>query len=430
MKYIKNRNGLQKMLYLCNLTVQIRYIMDKLIEISERLVNRVSFDFKRSLLGEIEWENRLIEIKGARGTGKTTLLLQRAKQLQSTAVVLYTSLDLPYFYSNSLFELADEFYKKGGKYLFLDEIHKYPNVKIGQDWSNEVKSIYDSFPDLMIVYSGSSLLHLHAGNGDLSRRKASYELHGLSYREFLNFSYSFDFEKFSLIELLRDHVSIARTINEQIKPLAYFQEYLQIGYYPFFKESIPNYSSRLQNVINLIIESDIPATVSIPSDNTEKLKKLLGAISSSVPYTPNLKALSVNLSIADTRTTLKYLTLLENAGLIKQLSTESIGNKILQKPDKIYLQNTNLLYVLSHNQPDMGTVRETFFYNQLMKQYPVTYPKVGDFLVNNELLFEVGGRAKTQKQIESYNGPKYIVADRIEIGFANKIPLWLFGFLY
>lgn len=404
--------------------------MEKLFEISERLMLNVSFDFQRTLLFEIEWDNRLIEVKGARGTGKTTLLLQRAKQIQKNALVLYTSLDLPYFYTNSLFDLADIFQKRGGKYLFLDEVHKYPRFNQGQDWSTEIKNIYDSFPDLKVVYSGSSLLHLYMGNGDLSRRKISYELHGLSYREFLKFQYSIDLKSISLEDIFNKHTVIAAEITNQIKPLAYFQEYLQYGYYPFFKESISNYPARLRNVINLIIESDIPSTVAIPSENTEKLKKLLGAISTTVPYVPNLKELSGNLGISDTRTTLKYLTFLENGGLIKQLSTESIGNKILQKPDKIYLQNSNLLYVLSMDSPEKGTVRETFFYNQITKMNSVTYPKYGDFLIADKYLIEVGGKSKKIKQIKDFKGEKFIVSDDIEIGFGDKIPLWLFGFLY
>ncbi|MBP6755706.1 MAG: ATP-binding protein [Bacteroidia bacterium] len=404
--------------------------MDILFEISERLIRGLSTHFQRYLSQKIEWDNRLVEIKGARGTGKTTLMLQRAKELQKKHLVLYTSLDLPYFYTNSIFDLADTFYKSGGNYLFLDEIHKYPNVKLGQDWSNELKAIYDSFPELKIVYSSSSLLHLYKGNGDLSRRKVSYELYGLSYREFLNFQYWEKFEAVPLSELLSNHIQIAREINEKIKPLANFNEYLQIGYYPFFKESKSNYPARLLNIINLIIESDIPAVASAPSENTEKLKKLLGAISSTVPYTPNIKALSNHLSIADYRTTLKYLNLLEHGGLIKQLSANSIGNKILQKPDKIYIQNTNLLHVLAPKNTETGTIRETFFYNQLLTEHQVTYPKIGDFFIDQHILFEVGGKSKTQKQLESYEGEKYIVADNIEIGFGNKVPLWMFGFLY
>jgi predicted AAA+ superfamily ATPase len=404
--------------------------MEKLFEISERLIINVSFQFERALLHEIEWDNRLIEVKGARGTGKTTLLLQRAKQMQKEALVLYTSLDLPYFYTNSLFDLADQFQKKGGKILFLDEVHKYPSFNQGQDWSTEIKNIYDSFPDLKVIYSGSSLLHLYMGNGDLSRRKVSYELHGLSYREFLKFQYSIDLKPVSLEDIFKKHTAISAEITNQIKPLAYFHEYLQYGYYPFFRESISNYPARLRNVINLIIESDIPSTVAIPSENTEKLKKLLGAISTTVPYVPNLKQLSGNLNISDSRTTLKYLTFLENGGLIKQLSTESIGNKILQKPDKIYLQNSNLLYVLSMKNPEIGTIRETFFYNQITKDNNVTYPKYGDFLIANNYLIEVGGKSKKMKQIKDYEGEKFIVVDDIEIGFGEKIPLWLFGFLY
>jgi predicted AAA+ superfamily ATPase len=404
--------------------------MEKLNEISERLIQGTSTNFQRYLSKKIEWSNRLIEIKGARGTGKTTLMLQHAKTLQKKETVLYTSLDLPYFYTHSLFDLADTFYKSGGTYLFLDEIHKYPNVNPEQDWSNELKAIYDSFPKLNIIYSSSSLLHLYKGNGDLSRRKVSYELYGLSYREFLNFQFGYNFETYSLPELLKNHVNIAREINEKIKPLAHFKEYLQIGYYPFFKESIANYTNRLLNIINLIIESDIPSTISIPSENTEKLKKLLGAISTTVPYTPNIKEVSNHLSISDYRTTLKYLNLLEYGGLIKQLSSDSSGNKILQKPDKIYLQNTNLLYVLSSQQHEIGTIRETFFYNQLLVDNQINYPKFGDFMVNQEYLFEVGGKTKSQKQLENYNGEKFIVSDNIEYGFGNKIPLWLFGFLY
>ena len=404
--------------------------MNALLEISNRLINNVKTNFTRGIIHKIDWNQPIIEIRGSRGVGKTTLLLQKAKQLQKTGVkLIYISLDIPYFFNQSLFDFALEFSKYGGEYLFIDEIHRYPSKHKNSDWSLELKNIIDSIPELKIIYSGSSILHLFNGNGDLSRRKASYLLNGLSFKEYLEMNKVVTLNTLSVDEIVHNHTEIAQQYTKNFKPLLHFNNYLKIGYYPFYKDNESVYFNQLQNVINLIIDTDIAYLTSISINAKEQLKRLLGAISTTVPYTPNMKTLAQLIEITDQRTLLKYLQLLEEAQILHLVKSDAVGNKAMQKPEKILINNTNLMFALGMNNTDKGTQRETFFFNQLDFNNRIVYSKIADFKVNENYIFEVGGKNKGKKQLLGAEN-SFIVSDDIEIGFGQKIPLWLFGFLY
>ena len=404
--------------------------MQQLHEISNRLLKSTSINFKRSLYNQIDWNDKLIEIKGARGVGKTTLMLQKAKEISDTGKsVLYISLDIPYFYKNQLFETAEEFFKYGGQYLFIDEVHKYPQKQKKIDWAQELKNIYDTIPDLFVIYSGSSILQLYQSQGDLSRRKSSYFLNGLSFREYLQFYKKINYKTITFKEIINNHQDISNEIIRKIKILPEFNNYLQTGYYPFYAENPEKYFERLTEVINVVIETDIPYVSEISYETLHKLKQLLSAVASTVPYSLNLSDISSKLYITDQRTLLKYFNLLEIAELINTLGAKVTGNQILSKPQKIYMNNTNLPYAIDKENIQVGTQRETFFLNQLRYLHKVNYPKTGDFIIDNKFTFEIGGKNKDKKQIKDIEN-SYLAIDNIETGFANKIPLWLFGFLY
>ncbi len=396
--------------------------MQYLVEKFRKKLMHLPMQFQRSLMDDIAWEARLIGIKGARGAGKTTLILQRIKgQFSDFREVLYVSMDDLWFAEHRIVELADSFVKQGGRYLFLDEVHKYP------DWSREIKNIYDDYPELYIVFTGSSLLEILNARADLSRRAVTYELQGLSFREYLHFTQGIAFPIYSLDDLLKRHEEIAAEVVHEIKPLAYFGDYLAFGYYPFFKEVPDLYMQRLSEVVNLILEVELPQLRKVDVAWTSKLKQLLLIIAESAPFKPNISALSTKIGI-NRETLLGYLYYLAESGLTRQLYREGKGISRLQKPDKIYLENTNLAYAIRPSQPDTGTVRETFFANQLAFRHELSYPKSGDFCVNQQHVFEVGEPNKSGKQIA--DTPGFLAIDQIELGYQNQIPLWLFGFLY
>ena len=399
---------------------QILLDMEELYENSRRILRNTSDVFSRYLLSQIDTERKLIGVKGARGSGKTTLLLQLLKQ-KDPAEVLYVSLDSLYFANNSLFELASIFSKKGGKYLYVDEVHKYLN------WSQEIKNIYDSLDDLKVIFTSSSALEINKGKYDLSRRAIVLELAGLSFREFLELKYSIKLPTISLENILSNHEKLVSEFLEKIKPFKYFEEYLIEGYYPYFVQEKEYYHQQLLETINLVIESDLPAIYNIDYYSVVKLKKLLYVVSDLVPFIPNLNKLANQ--VGTTRDSLlKYLYLLHNAHILSWISSDSYGINFMKKPNKLYLENTNIAYALNAHS-NMGTMRETFFYNQLQVNHNLTYPAKGDFMVDDKYLFEVGGKSKDYKQIAGVEN-SFIVADDIEYGFGNKIPLWLFGFLY
>lgn len=397
--------------------------MERLKQISESRLQQVPTGFTRFLIDEIHWGDRMIGISGARGSGKTTLILQHMKSnLPVGAEALYVSLDDIYFAGNPIVLFAEEFYKKGGEYLFMDEVHKYP------DWSRELKNIYDNLSDLKIIFTSSSALDIYKGGYDLSRRAVVYNLPGLSFREFIELKYRLTFPAYPLEEILHEPERIARGINAKIRPLKLFEEYLQSGYYPFFIESERNYPERLINILNLILENDVPTIFNIDYYSVMKIKKMLAVLSRIVPYKPNIEKLA--RQAGTTRDTLlKYLYYLEKAEVVKWLTKDTFGINYLNKPDKIYLNNTNLMYALNSEKPDKGTLRETFMLNQLMVRHKVTYPKKGDFLIDGRYLIEVGGKAKNAGQVPGREN-SFIAADDIEFPHGIKIPLWLFGFMY
>ena len=398
--------------------------MRQLFETFYQLIERTSTDFTRYLYHEIHWESRLIAITGARGTGKTTLMLQYIKEHYTpySNEVFYVSLDNIWFTTHSLLDLADYFHKMGGNTLFLDEVHKYPT------WSIEIKNIYDSYPDMKVVFTGSSMLEIHKGEADLSRRAVQCHLPGLSFREFLELEYAYKTESFSLTDLLTHHVEIAMSIGKALKPLVAFKDYLSFGYYPFYREDRPLYHEKLLATLNTILEVDLPATERIDYYSIGRIKKLFAILSQLVPCTPNISALSKELGV--TRISLlNYLFYLEKAQALLLLDKQAFGIKQLAKPEKIYLGNTNYAYALGGDKTDVGNVRETFFFNQMRTKHTVTYSTQVDFIVNDEYSFEIGGKNKTQQQLAGVE-KGYLTLDNIEVGFRNEIPLWLFGLTY
>jgi len=398
-------------------------IMEKLFAKSLQKINNTSLSFTRSIVDEIYWDDKLIGIKGQRGVGKTTLLLQYLKRnFKQDRTNLYISLDDIYFSENKLTELVDSFVKTGGEILFIDEVHKY------EGWSQEIKNFYDDYADLKIVFTGSSLLKILNARADLSRRAMVYDMQGLSFREFLNFSLKTEFSAYPLSEILDNHFEITVEINKKIKPLKYFSEYLKNGYFPFFKTYKQNYLKRTEEIINIVLEVELPSQRALNIGSVKKLKQLLYIISQSVPFKPNISKLSERIGIS--RNTLaSYFKYLDDAKITRNLHSGNKGISDLQKPEKIYLENPSFVYALGEEHENVGNLRETFFINQISKKHNVVYTKTGDFYLDNKYTFEIGGKNKTSKQIAGIKDA-FIVADEIEYGFNNKIPLWLFGFLY
>ena len=398
--------------------------MEQLLSRFQFLIARTDTRFVRYLYNRINWNNRLIAIVGSRGVGKTTMLFQHIKLNYDTTSgeALYVSLDNLWFGTHTILELADQFHKNGGKALYLDEVHKYPG------WSREIKNIYDSYPDLKVVFTGSSMLNIFRSGGDLSRRAMKYTLHGMSLREYLEYMYEIKIDAIDLKTILSDHVKIASGITGLIKPIVFFKEYLKFGYFPFYKEDKEGYFTRLSEAVNTIIEVDLPANMSIEFTTIIKIRKLFSIIAASVPFTPNISELS---SLVDTTrpSLLMYLEALEKTNAILALDKEAKGLKRLVKPEKIYLGNTNYSYAFAEERTDIGNLRETFFYSLLNVTNKVTYSDKTDFLVDSKYSFEIGGKRKGQSQISGLSDA-YIVKDDIEIGFGNQIPLWLFGFIY
>mgnify|MGYP002398582013 FL=1 len=399
-------------------------IMEELFRKYIEKIQRIDTNFVRSFIHDINWNARLIGIKGARGVGKTTLLLQYMKLNYSDnwQESLYVSLDSFSFRGKTLIGLADEFVLNGGKYLFLDEVHKYDN------WAQELKNIYDDHAELKVVFTGSSLLEILNSRADLSRRAIVYHMQGLSFREYLEMETSQKFDTFTLEDILTNHIKIANLINSKIKPFRYFESYLKQGYYPFYKEDKDLYEQRLEEVINMMLEIELPLLRGVDIGLVSKIKQVLAIISESVPFTPNVTHLSQKMTVHRT-TLMTYLHYLEEVGLTTNLQKEAKGSVKLQKPAKIYLENTNLMFVLSPSNANIGNARETFFANQVGYKNKLNYHEKTDFLVNNVYAFEIGGKDKTNKQIVGIEN-SFIVADGIEYGYQNKIPLWLFGFLY
>jgi predicted AAA+ superfamily ATPase len=399
--------------------------MEELISYQNNLMARVPGEWYRYLFPEMHNRNRLIGIKGLHGAGKTTMFLQYlAFKYSDPKSGLYVTADHPYFYNNTMFDLASDWTKYGGKLLLIDEVHKYPN------WSRELKLMYDGNTDLRIIFTSSSTLDLYRGESDLSRRLITYDLHGLSFREFLSFHYGLNFRKVSLSEILKDHHQIAVEIVREIKILSYFEEYLLYGYFPFSKDvDKETFIPRLIRIINTVLESDLAYSEEYSTSNIRKIKKLLGVIAETTPFEPNISRIAEKLQLGRNTVT-TFLKNLSDAHVLNLLSRSGKGSSRLQKPDKIYFENTSFAHAFE-NKPEKGTIREIFFMNQLKNAGHLIELATGsgDFLVDRTFTFEVGGKNKGQKQIKDIEN-SYLALDQVEHGFSNKIPLWLFGFLY
>lgn len=398
-------------------------VREKILSISENRMAETPLSFKRSLHARIDWSTRLVCLKGARGVGKTTLMLQRAKEALGPEKALYVSLDNVWVDSRELYSLAEYHLGRGGTHLFLDEVHKIA------DWQNLVKSLHDDLRRLSVVYSGSSLLQLEKRGADLSRRQTAYVLPGLSFREYLSFEGLLDCPAVSLDRLLADHVALARGIRDRIPVLKHFEAYRLGGFYPFYKEEPRHYLSRVVQTANQALEVDYPEIEDVEPSTVRKARRMLAVLAASAPQTPKMENLYRQLG-TDRKQGLKMLYALERAGLLSLLSPARRDTlKLLATPSKIYCDNPNLMAALVPR-PDPGTLRETFFLNQLRAAgHAASCPPRGDFLVDGRHLFEVGGPGKTFRQIADAPD-SHLALDELEVGRAHRIPLWLFGFLY
>lgn len=389
--------------------------MKTLYQKFETLLQSTTTEFKRYLYEEVSWDSRMVGIIGARGVGKTTMILQYIKENLDSKKALYVSADDMYFGENKLFDLADDFYKNAGEYLFIDEIHKYA------DWSRELKNIYDSFPGLKIVFTGSSVLDILKGSSDLSRRAIIYKLQGLSFREYLKLFHSYNTEVYSLKQIVNNEVKLPNITH----PLPLFNDYLKRGYYPFGLEN--EIDLRLGQIIVQTLETDIPQYANLNIGTSRKLKRLLSIIAESVPFKPNFSKISEIIGVS--RNSLDdYFSFMEKAGLIGQLRNETSGIRGLGKVDKVYLDNTNIIFNLVGDKSNVGNLRETFFFNQMRLRNKIISSEKADFVID-DYTFEIGGKNKQQKQIEK-DGKSFIVKDDIEFGYLNVIPLWAFGLNY
>lgn len=396
-------------------------MLNKLLENSALYINLVHVPRKRYFYDQIDHVDKLIGIIGARGVGKTTYILNYLKNnALPLSKKLYLSADNIDLSDVSLVEIAKEFSSKGGELLAIDEIHKYKNFEI------ELKQIYDML-NLQVIFSGSSAIELEHAKADLSRRAVIYRVNGLSFREFLEFKKDITLESYALEEILTQHSDIAFEIVNKVKPLEFWEEYLEYGYYPFYFENPKRYTIKLNETINTAIEVDIPSIFKIKYEYIVNLKKLVKLICSSEPFTLNIQELSSKIGI-DRDTLYLYFEYLHRGKIFNVIRAKSKGDNIFSKPDKVYLNNPNLNYSYC-TQARIGMIRETTFTTFLNTNHDLSIPKKGDFLVDNKYLFEVGGKNKSFKQIKDMPN-SFIVADEIEIGFGNKIPLWLFGFLY
>ena len=389
--------------------------MERLYEYMNRQLKSVNDEFHRYMYNKINWGNRMLGLVGPRGVGKTTLFLQRIKEHHSSADTLYVSAEHMYFANHSLYGLAEEFIKDGGKYLFIDEVHKY------EGWSRELKLMYDSLPGLHVYFTGSSVLDIEKGEADLSRRAPKYLMQGMSFREYLAVRHGVNAQCLSLADILAHKEEIPGVEH----PLPLFKDYLRCGYYPFGGDE--QFDIELGQVITRTLEVDIPQFAGMTAATGRKLKRLMAIVGTLAPFKPNMTSLGSQIQVS--RNNIEdYLLYMEKAGMVAQLRTNAGGLGALGKTEKVYLDNTNILYNLSEGSEDVGSVRETFFFNQMRVEHKVTASKISDFEIDG-LTFEVGGKSKGQNQIaEAKRG--YVVKDDIEFSYGNVIPLWAFGLMY
>lgn len=398
--------------------------METLFRKHRILISQTNMDIVRETMQTIAWEKQLVAIRGSRGVGKTTLMRQYIKKTYgiNAGEALYCALDSLYFTNHSLLGLAEQFHMMGGRHLFLDEVHKYAT------WSKEIKEIIDLYPDLKITFSGSSLLQILNADADLSRRVLSYTMEGLSFREFLRFYKGIQLPKHSLAEILSDADAICDEVNRVCHPQPLFEQYLRAGYYPFYDGNETEYYSRIENVINFIVDQELTQFCGVDMANTRKIKALLLFLAENVPYEVNIAKLSTYLEL-NKQTVLGYLGGLQRAELLHLLYSDNKSVTRLQRPDKIYLHNPNMFYALGQ-QRQIGTIRECFVVNQLSVDYCVEYGKQqGDFRIDGRVTFEVGGQDKTFDQIADLPN-SYVLADMMEFPIGKKLPLWIVGMVY
>lgn len=389
--------------------------MERLQSVFDKLLRETTSTFHRYMYDRIDWNARVVGLLGPRGVGKTTMVLQYIKENLPRKETLYVVAEDLYFSTNTLVDLADAFARTGGRYLFIDEIHKY------KGWSRELKLIYDYHAELHVFFTGSSILDISQGVADLSRRVLTYEMQGLSYREYLALFHQINLPTYNLQQILAQDV----VLPKGFLPLQHFADYLKRGYYPFRDENFEHY---LMQMVNTALEVDIAQFADLTPATIRKLKRLLAIIAQAAPFKPNFTQIGGQLEVSRNHIA-DLCTWLEKAGLIGQLRNDTCGIQGLGKVDKIYLDNTTLIYVLGKENTEIGTVRETFFFNQMRRVHQIPSSPVSDFLVDGEYTFEVGGKKKKQKQIQSVD-QGYVVKDDIETGYGNIIPLWQFGLTY
>ncbi len=398
--------------------------LTEIFEQSDSHIEQTDLGFIRYLFAELPWQDRLIGIKGARGVGKTTLLLQKLKSLNELAPhSVYMSLDDLNFSRYTVFDTVGEIIKLGGKNIFLDEVHKYPG------WAREIKLIYDRHPDVQVVFTGSSVIDISKEEAELGRRAALYDLHGLSYREYFNLAHGQQLESVSLESiLLKSGHDFRQLFPPDFTPLKYFTEYLQHGYYPFFNEYRETYHLRLRQMVRFIVEHDMSEIKEFDLRNAKKMLQLITIISAQVPFKPNYSKLA-DKSGLHRNSLASYMQYLERAQILNLLDPQNYSIAALQKPEKIYFENTNLMYALAELTPEIGSVKETFAFNQLTQAHNVRHSNIGDFIIDGKWIFEVGGASKTRKQLTGDKN-EFLIVDNLEFPVTNRIPLWTLGFLY
>lgn len=398
--------------------------MENLFRKHKMLISQVNTDIVREMMHTINWEKQLVAIRGSRGVGKTTLMRQYVKQKYgvNAGEALYCVMDSMYFTNHTLLDLAEHFYMMGGKHLFLDEVHRYPT------WSREIKEIIDLHPDIKITFTGSSLIQILNADADLSRRVLSYTMEGLSFREFLQFYKGIHIPICDLSDILTHYDDIVNDMNKTCRPQPLFEEYLKVGYFPFYDGNEEEYYSRIENVIDFIVGQELTLFCGVDAANTRKVKALIQFLADTVPYELNIAKLSARLEL-NKHTVLSYINSLGRAELLHLLYSDSKTITRLQKPDKIYLHNPNLFYALGYGEK-IGTIRECFVVNQLSVNHTVEYSKTqGDFLIDGEITIEVGGPDKSFEQVADLPN-SYIFADRMELPLGKKLPLWMAGLVY
>ncbi len=398
--------------------------MEQLFKKHHMFISQVDMGIVRELMDKIDWQKQLVGIKGSRGVGKTTLVRQYIKKTYGVqpGESLYCVMDSIYFTTHSLLDLAEKFYIRGGKHLFLDEVHKYPT------WSKELKEITDLYPQLKITFTGSSLLQILNADADLSRRVLSYTMEGLSFREYLHFYKGIQLPVHSLQAILNHPDSICEEVNAVCRPQQMFEEYLRVGYYPFYDGNETEYYSRIENVINFILEQELTQFCGVDPAFTRKMKSMLLFLAGNLPYEVNIAKLSSYLEL-NKNTVLSYLSRMQRAELLHLLYTDNKSVTKMQKPDKIFLHNTNMLYALTQDMV-IGTIRECFVVNQLAVNHSVEYGRgIGDFKIDGKITIEVGGADKSFDQIADVPD-SYILADSMEFPVGKKLPIWLVGLTY